>query len=130
MGCKVSKWQDKSNEEINIAVTGHRFNCSEWGMNQSKSTFFYDDKGAGVGGKVIVLDYCREWGFAGPLIQENHITIAKHKELSEWWAFGGGYEVDYDLSVFSSVDCEHAHANPLRAAMIVYLEMNGVQPNE
>lgn len=123
----MSKWQDKSNEEINIAVTGHRFNCSKWTLSDDKKSFFLLNRGEGPDRlEVIVLDYCCVWGFAGPLIHENGICLADPETC--------GLDGEWRASKFYSANCGNIigcdNKNPLRAAMIVYLEMNGVQPNE
>lgn len=129
MGCKVSKWQDKSNEEINAAVTGHRFNCSKWTLSDDKKSFFIPNRGVGPENlEIALLDYCGNWSFAGPLIHENSIcltspTTGRKRQLwsASWNEDGGRWAVG---------DIAFSDKNPLRAAMIVYLEMNGVQPNE
>lgn len=126
----MSKWQDKSNEEINIAVTGHRFNCSNWALNNDKSAFFSCKVGDFDSSKIDVLDFCKEWGFAGPLIQESIISI----EPNYSYDFEGGSKrtkFNGEWGAINDSYCDYIKdENPLRAAMIVYLEINGVQPNE
>lgn len=126
MGCKVSKWQDKSNEEINIAVTCHAHNCEKWEVSEDGKSFYHCGYDGGQHFEIYVLDYCGDWSFSGPLIKDGKISISAGMTL-----IGDG---NYDWS-----DCWFCNnrqgitaqdENPLRAAMIVYLEMNGVQPNE
>lgn len=56
---------------------------------------------------------CNNWSDAGPIIVEYRISIdCIHDQGEKWLAFSGD-------------DCEYrsTHKNPLRAAMIVFLEM-------
>ena len=57
------------------------------------------------------LNYCNQWEDAGPIIQDNRITLsAPSLENNNMWAA-------------SFLDCRSIATNPLRAAMEVYLMM-------
>lgn len=58
-------------------------------------------------------DPCNSWADAGPIIQENRITITSLIDGKEWDAISIG------------ADIEFRDKNPLRAAMIVFLMMEG-----
>ena len=59
------------------------------------------------------VDYCNQWQDAGPVIQDNKISLAPGKATANVW--------------FASCDrraiVAHMNASPLRAAMEVYLTM-------
>lgn len=126
MGCKVSKWQDKSDEEINAAITCHVHSCEKWEMSEDGKSFYHCGHDGSQYFVVSVLDYCGNWSFAGPLIQECEIHLIDPTSAGldgEWSASKFYPEIGKD-------DIEADDANPLRAAMIVYLEINEVQADE
>lgn len=126
MGCKMSKWQDKSNEEINIAVTGHVHNCKDWELSADRLRFYHHGNDVSQFFEIHVLDYCGNWAFAGPLIQECEIHLIDPTSAG----LDGEWSASKFYPEFGKDDIEADDENPLRAAMIVYLEINGVQPNE
>ncbi|EJT6941340.1 DUF2591 family protein [Cronobacter sakazakii] len=67
-------------------------------------------------------DYCNDPGAAWPIIQRNGISLAKY-EHGMWLASSDAYWVD---GVEWQIDGE-THPNPLRAAMIVFLQMQESQ---
>lgn len=70
-----------------------------------------------------VVDYCNKPDDAMPIIIENKISIAFDTNENEWLAWGD-FEFDqcgWDMINEPTIYC--SHANPLRAAMIVFLQM-------
>ncbi len=70
-----------------------------------------------------VVDYCNNPTDAMPIIVENKISIAFDTNENEWLAWGD-FEFDqcgWDMINEPTIYC--SHANPLRAAMIVFLQM-------
>ena len=70
-----------------------------------------------------VVDYCNKPNDAMPIIIENKISIAFDTNENEWLAWGD-FEFDqcgWDMINEPTIYC--SHANPLRAAMIVFLKM-------
>lgn len=63
---------------------------------------------------VGIFDYCNNWSDAGPIIVEHRINI-------EWHEWKNGIFRPYALNNETMKSCYDT--NPLRAAMIVFLEM-------
>lgn len=74
-------------------------------------------------GKTTLKDYCNNPADAWPIIVENRISIAFDKNEDEWVAWG---DFAFDLAGWDMkeqpAEYEH-HQNPLRAAMLVYLQL-------
>lgn len=72
-----------------------------------------------MGCNAIWVNYCNNPADAWPIIVSNHIGIMpfKNGEAKAW---------PLSVGLLSSADVKHA--NPLRAAMIVYLQMMESQP--
>lgn len=65
---------------------------------------------------------CNNWSDAGPIIVENKIgVIPPYDEHSDKWVTLN--KVDKIFGNVIECDIAYAHTNPLRAAMIVFLEM-------
>ena len=64
------------------------------------------------------LDYCNNWSDAGPIIVENKISF--YQEDNEWCACSN---LTIHHSGQADWECMCYDTNPLRAAMIVFLEM-------
>lgn len=101
---KYSEWTD---DQVNIEV--HK---------RYKNECFYND-----GKQVARVDYCNDWGNAGPITFENKIDVSHDSIFDEdsnsiFWTGdveAQGYTGGSWVSGFSK--------NPLRAAMEVYLMM-------
>lgn len=91
----MSKWNDATDREINTAVLNKRTGAEFFGSNAR-----------------YVPNYCHDWGVAGPIIDENSFAMIPPDEFYS--------EAEWEVSKrFCGVAY---HKNPLRAAMIVYLE--------
>lgn len=66
---------------------------------------------------VGIFDYCNNWSDAGPIIAEHRIGIIPAPENGKWRAAHRKTGDDSTPYHFTQ------HTNPLRAAMIVFLEM-------
>lgn len=123
----MSEWQDKNDFEINKAV------ALSVGLNVDDEQYLslHDRCDRTVlcrdGFDISVgVDYCNNPSDSWPIILDTCMTIElAHPELGQigtntiYNPFGTDWQCDYT----ENKDC-------LRAAMIVYLEMNGVKPNE
>lgn len=109
---KMSEWQDKSDFDINKAVA----NIACDGLKVDDGKVFGHIKRDGVINVSTVVDYCNLPQDAWSIILENNIAIEPRKSNTSLAYIKG--------------DAPNEDKNPLRAAMIVYLEMNGVKPNE
>ena len=63
-------------------------------------------------------DYCNNPADMWPIIVDNGISIHAQDDYFDTWEATG-----------KQVNDSASHKNPLRAAAIVFLEMNGVKPN-
>jgi len=59
------------------------------------------------------FDPCNSWADAGPIIQENRISLFASDDEGKW------------MAQFINYKTVHMDKNPLRAAMIVFLMMKG-----
>lgn len=109
-------YSEMKEHEINAAV-GEAMGWNAKFIHQDDSVTFRDDLGRLRGRK----NYCNSWADAGPIIQQNAISVGVRRpgESNEWIASAF-------LDVFPAV--RYRHSNPLRAAMIVFLMMQE-QPN-
>ena len=118
-------WQDKSYFEINKAVAeiDSRFeSCID-------VEFFANDENCQAvdvvsqGVFICTIDYCDNPSDAWSIMMKNKISVEYDKSDGLWVSHQG----DFIMGKFV-VDCgyryQHIDENPLRAAMIVYLEMN------
>ena len=133
----MSDWQDKSDFEINKAVAealGFTVKVSSWSLAAKKESMPYSEFLKGdvyyidTPSKNIDLpDYCSNPQDAWPVILKCEIDIlSPSTNATENW-FAGFFDPH---SIAVAEDIKIYDKNPLRAAMIVYLEMNGVKPNE
>mgnify|MGYP000191128494 FL=1 len=106
----MTKLSELHNAQINMMV------CKKLGLGlssyarittQDDATILLDDN------KTLV-DYCNNWSDAGPIIVEHRINI-------EWHEWKNGIFRPYALNNETMKSCYDT--NPLRAAMIVFLEM-------
>lgn len=68
-------------------------------------------------------DYCNSWADAGPIIAENKISLNWYESEGKWTA-AGDYEMEDGVWDWEKLpESDASHANPLRAAMIVFLMM-------
>lgn len=106
----MKTWDDWSDKDVNKAV--------------EKITGMYCED---VDGRYVqTCDYCNNWSDIGPIIVDYGICLTsptKGRKTANWsasWNEDGGR--------WSSGDIVFGDKNPLRAAAIVFLEMNGVKP--
>lgn len=66
------------------------------------------------------FNYCNSWADMGPIIERERLDIEASLTCDEWLCC----KLDEDGFFIVA----ESHKNPLRAAAIVYLEMNGVKP--
>lgn len=117
----MSKWQDKSDFEINkaaflLAAKEGLVNFEDLmeKQNPNRNGVMYGD-----GANWYEWDGCNNPADAWPIILDNGICINSMP--------GGDFTLWYAHDKFhTNVDSAIYDENPLRAAMIVYLEMNGI----
>ncbi|MGL4754681.1 MAG: phage protein NinX family protein [Aeromonadaceae bacterium] len=111
-------YEEMSDHEINQAVTCEVFGCHDWGVNKDGS--FYH---CGILGDAYihqkVVDYCNNPSDAWPIMVANGIaTVAENGIL-----VGATNNSQEFYEPYGSVVHSYTHANPIRAAMIVFLIM-------
>lgn len=118
----MSKWQDKSNFEINKAVArvqGFFYespSCTSVIRHKDSALYLSRDNGWSK-----VVDYCNNPTDAWPIILKHGVDIlSPSTNGTENW-FAGFFDPH---SIAGAEDIKVYDKNPLRAAMIVYLEMN------
>lgn len=92
-------------------------------LSDDKSCF-YDCGPVGNGwNQIDIPDYCNNPADAYRIVIENKISIAFDTNEDEWLAWG---DFEFDQCGWDMINepaIYHSHANPLRAAMIVFLMM-------
>lgn len=96
--------------QINMMV------CKKLGLELSSYARIirHDDATILLADNKTLVDYCNNWSDAGPIIVEHRINI-------EWHEWKNGIFRPYALNNETMKSCYDT--NPLRAAMIVFLEM-------
>lgn len=112
----MNTWDDWGDEDINRAMTCIIYNCHGWGLTQNGNGYYH----CGVDGSGYylqeVIDFCNSPEEMWPIIIENRINLNAYNDPEQGWSS------TTDTSFFVDSD------NPLRAAAIVFLMMNGVKP--
>lgn len=120
----MSKWQSKSENEINIAVTQLVHGCEQWGFNEENGVFYH----CGIDGSDYheqkVINYCGRPTSLWLHLLNNHIVVTPRMGSNPGDATG--YR-EHSNPVIIKFD---ANDEALRAAAICLLEVNGVQPHE
>ncbi|MDX1475056.1 MAG: phage protein NinX family protein [Reinekea sp.] len=119
-------WDDVSDFGINKAVAKLQGHKCYYGDDSFTNGSMGDS--VAVKGKNIVgaIDYCKHWDVTGPLISDNDITITPiYYSDCKTWCAGGDYNV-----LKKAINPKAHNENPLRAAAIVYLMMNGVKAED
>lgn len=106
----MTKLSELHNAQINMMV------CKKLGLGLSSYAriITQDDATILLGDNKTLVDYCNNWSDAGPIIVEHRINI-------EWHEWKNGIFRPYALNNETMKSCYDT--NPLRAAMIVFLEM-------
>ena len=125
----MKTWDDWSDFDISKAVADSLnidWHCKPDGkLNSSYSWVYSDSYGKRDGNPIDLPDYCNSWADMGPLMVEKNIGVwplVRHG-IDSWIAKFFGSAADSFVTTFS-FECK----NPLRAAAIVFLMMNGVKP--
>lgn len=108
----MTKLSEMHNAQINMMV------CKKLGLGLSSYAriITQDDATILLDDNKTLVDYCNSWSDAGPIIVGNGISlecIVVNRHLKTWRAI---FKPAY-------IKSSHTHKNPLRAAMIVFLEM-------
>ena len=116
------KYEEMSDQQINHAVgmIVSRDNISA--ISATGEVCVHDFNASGVCISWKVFDPCNSWADAGPIIQENKISLHALMFGDGWMAEYTGHE--YDVNDCFEVDHHEAHdRNPRRAGLIVFLMM-------
>lgn len=116
----MKNWDDWGDYEINKTIV-KLLGISFEDMNDFKPEpyIFNEDKKS-------VFDPCNNWSDIGPIMLENGISLTKVSDSGEHlYCVNDGY---WHHGNFIDSNIEYVHTNPLRAAAIVFLMMNGVKP--
>ncbi len=104
----MSKFESMSDFEINKLVAKH----IGWIISNAQ----YDQNDVVVIGRFspfdTTVDYCNSWGDMGEVIEEHKISLRYGVNNKNMWLVSCGCFERYS----------YEHANPLRAAAIIYLE--------
>lgn len=116
----MKTWDDWSDGDINLSIC-ERLNLSPFARVKDTCEVV-----CGIDGESVYKDYCNNPADMWPIIVENGIcltspTTGRNRAVwsASWNEYGGRW---------SSGDIVFGDKNPLRAAAIVFLEMNGVSP--
>lgn len=106
----MTKLSELHDAQINMMV------CKKLGLGLSSYAriITVDDATILLDDNKTLVDYCNNWSDAGPIIVEHRINI-------EWHEWKNGIFRPYALNNETMKSCYDT--NPLRAAMIVFLEM-------
>ena len=116
----MSKWQDKSDFEINKAVATLKFKPSR--IEQYGRSVYMEFHG--ISSLNQTFDGCNNPSDAWWIMKSHGICT-----LSEGGELVGAATDSYEsYEPYGNIVHSVYDKNPLRAAMIVYLEMNGVKP--
>lgn len=123
----MSEWKDKSDFEINKAVSNlvDHFELVVF-INEAKRLVYLCEQDWYFSvNPVCIFDPCNGSQDSWPIIFKNGIDILSPTTngTDDW--FAGFFDPH---SIGGAEDIKIYDKNPLRAAMIVYLEMNGVKP--
>lgn len=108
-------YQEMSDEQINHMVAIARGTkikeCNGLALHQ-------------VSGDDFCANFCNSWADAGPIIQENRISIEADGEVPCSLGSHDGHQWWCASSNCITFQCNYQR-NPLRAAMVVFLMMKG-----
>lgn len=116
----MKTWDDWSDFDINLAVAKKRGFVVSSNSNGHSAVDARGDDGYNA---WFTLDYCNSWGDIGQIIQSKQIDLISPTAggMSVWQA-----EKFYPEKLSGNINA--SAKNPLRAAAIVFLMMNGVNP--
>lgn len=100
------------NKAVGEIVFDGKWACKPGAAGNPTGSWYYGSRDSFVDPLPFLPDYCNSWADAGPIIQENRITIMASQMKSElqWVSTNGMGQYQY-------------HGNPLRAAMEVFLQI-------
>lgn len=114
-------FEDMIDLDINANVTALKYGCGDWEFNGVE---FYH---CGIDGSGYfsqpVIDYCNSISEAWSIIIKNEISIMNDGDMWE-----ASIDFDGDLEKHGTDEVltkYYEHKNPLRAAMVVFLMMQG-----
>jgi hypothetical protein len=118
-------YEQMSDEDINTEVLRVLYGdvVDYWSLSNC-GTYLYDCGPVGDAFyKIELKDYCNNPAHAWSVIFENNISLlSPSNATSEWFAGYGREQIEYEADFYP---IEVWAENPLRAAMIVFLMMNG-----
>jgi hypothetical protein len=124
----MKTWEDWSDFKVNKAVAS-KLHGEEWWHIRS-TVFTMQLMPTGSGGaetRKAPVNYCKKPYDMWPIISDNKISLHFGWEVKDKWSAIGFTWEDRKLGKHPT-NHDYCHTNPLRAAAIVFLEMNGVRP--
>ena len=129
----MKTWDDWSDEELSSEIMGvvHGEQVKHWCLSDC-GEYVYDCGPAGDQFYQVPVLNINNWSDMGPIVAESGVSLIKLG--GDYIAVGGQW--DYiDISEHDDAeDCciganviRYAHKNPLRAAAVVFLELNGIK---
>lgn len=123
----MKTWDDWSDLEIDAQVTMVVYNLHDWEYSDNMRQFYHCGACGNETNNQPVINYCNSWADMGPIIGDRKISLHWDWEvMNECSAIGSTY-VMRSLGL-RQINHEYTSKNPLRAAGIVFLMMNGVNP--
>lgn len=120
----MKTWDDWSDEAIDVKVTRIVFGCSGWAVTSDANKLCRFDENNRLLYTQEVIKYCNSWANIGQILLDKGIgMVAENGKLIGATTSSQQYYEPYGDTIYS-----HDHVNPLRAAAIVFLMMNGVNP--
>lgn len=126
----MKTWDDWSDFEINKTLfpfTKYFGKCKDimQKKNTNRSAVMWGD-----GANWFEFDGCKSWEDMGPIISDNEISLIRDVSTTPvvWEAVGKAWFTHLGIESSLGRSFEAVNPNPLRAAAIVFLMMNGVNP--
>jgi hypothetical protein len=121
----MKTWDDWSDLEIDAQVTMVVYNLHDWEYSDNMQQFYHCGACGNETNNQPVINYCNSWADMGPIIAKSKIDLTYEGGFRmEWESSHIKHLNEYEVDVVGS----NYHVNPLRAAAIVFLMMNGVNP--
>lgn len=111
-----------SDLEIDAQVTMVVYNLHDWEYSDNMQQFYHCGVCGNETNNQPVINYCNSWADMGPIILDNNIVITPCMGANIGDATGYSEHQNPVISEFND------NSKALRAAAIVFLMMNGVNP--
>ncbi|RRW77638.1 DUF2591 domain-containing protein [Pantoea dispersa] len=100
------------NKAVGEIILEGKWACKPGCAGNQSDSWHYGSVDTFVTPYPALPDYCNSWADAGPIIENENISLTCHQSRDEWAAIFNRHAMA-------------AHSNPLRAAMECYLMKKG-----